>query len=152
MRTTFITALALTYATVQAQQFLQYTTVPEACLGETILVGPSTEGATDFDQAQSYIDKAMPVEFRPVSLKSCVNAIVPAQLEPLQALEATWNDPNVLDAENEFSAGSFGVDVADDSGCTTVDWSIGVPASATIKVSTSAGQVVQVIFTDSEGA
>ena len=94
MRTTFITALALTYATVQAQQILQYTTVPEACLGQTTLVGPDTEGATNFDQAQSYIDEAMPVEYRPIKLKSCVKSIVPAQLEPIQALEATWNDPN----------------------------------------------------------
>ena len=76
----------------------------------------------------------MPVEYRPIKLASCVKSIVPAQLEPIQALEAFWNDPNNLDAENEFSAGPFGVDVADDSGCDTVDWSIGVPASATIKV------------------
>ena len=79
----------------------------------------------------------MPVEYRPISLKSCVNTIVPAQLEPIKALEAKWNDPNNVDAEQEFSAGTFGVDVADGSGCTTVDWSIGVPASATIKVNAS---------------
>lgn len=76
----------------------------------------------------------MPVEYRPITLKSCVKVVVPTQLEPIQALKATWNDPNNLDVENEFTAGSFGVDVEDESGCDTVDWSIGVPASATIKV------------------